>query len=163
MISTTVRCGLTNPISVYTARMLLLHRKQKRAIAQSICLIFFVKKCRNIYQCFTAVAKTIVYSRFQKAIFITRWTEERSKPGLSVSEYTTSDIHMLHYHRGISGAVIRLPQITLFLLLPVLPFHAHIFVAYKYGSMHASGAYVLLLLIVRELVPALEHPACRYI
>lgn len=47
------------------------------------------------------------------------------------------------------GQSIRLPQITLFLLLHVPPFHARICGAYKYGSMHAYGVYVLLLLSVR--------------
>lgn len=48
------------------------------------------------------------------------------------------------------GQSSRLSQIALFLLPPVLLFHAHIFVSYKYDSMHDYGVYVLLLLSVRE-------------
>ena len=47
------------------------------------------------------------------------------------------------------GQSIRLPQITLFLLLHVLPSHAHICDAYKYDSMHVYGVCGLLLLSVR--------------
>ena len=48
------------------------------------------------------------------------------------------------------GQSSRLSQIALFLLPPVPLFHAHIFVSYKYDSMHAYDVYVLLLLSVRE-------------
>lgn len=48
------------------------------------------------------------------------------------------------------GQSIRLPQITLFLLFHVPPFHARICDAYRYDSMHVYGVCGLLLLSVRE-------------
>ena len=47
------------------------------------------------------------------------------------------------------GQSIRLPQITLFLLFHVPPFHARICDAYRYDSMHVYGVCGLLLLSVR--------------